>query len=174
MDSKKKLEQNFERLLFMSRWLLAPLHLGLVIILAMLAFVFLRDLFEAVVKLPEMTDKKIILLVLSMIDLALVGNLLVIVIFSSYENFVSKLDLLDDSFRPAWMGKIDFSGLKIKLVASISAIYMIQLLKRSMEIGADGTDPAQITHEMTWMVIILLTFVVSGVLMALMDWLKDK
>ena len=111
-----------------------------------------------------------ILASLSLIDLTLAANLLLIVIFSGYENFVSKLDLDAQHERPSWMGTVDFSGLKMKLIASIVAISAIDLLKRFMELGRPGITPLG-DRELRWLVIIHVVFVVSGLLMAAMDWL---
>src|SRR5690606_36053346 len=105
----------------------------------------------------------------TLVDLSLAGNLLLIVMFSGYENFVSKLDLDGETDRPPWMGTVDFSGLKMKLIASIVAISGIQLLKNFMNIGKPGS-PLNET-ELKWAVVIHLAFVLSGVLLALMDWL---
>jgi len=109
--------------------------------------------------------------VLSLIDLSLAGNLLLIVIFSGYENFVSKIDTGDDEDRPAWMGTVDFSGLKMKLIASIVAISAIALLKAFMRL-AEGEDVDQQT--LIWLVVIHFSFIVSGVLLALMDFIASK
>ncbi len=106
-------------------------------------------------------------------DLSLAGNLLLIVLYSGYENFVSKLDLDENHVdRPPWMGSVDFSGLKMKLIASIVAISAIYLLKSFMNIGKPGhpLDEA----ALMWAVIIHLTFIASGVLLALMDWIAAK
>jgi uncharacterized protein (TIGR00645 family) len=110
-----------------------------------------------------------ILLALSLIDLSLAGNLMLIVIFSGYENFVSKIDVGDHEDRPEWMGTVDFSGLKMKLIASIVAISAIALLKAFLE-TADSSDGVDVVR-LRWLVIIHLTFVVSGVMMALMDYI---
>ena len=108
---------------------------------------------------------------LTLIDLSLAGNLLLIVIFSGYENFVSKIDTGGNEDRPSWMGTVDFSGLKMKLIASIVAISAIALLKAFMRL-TDG-EPIN-TPMLAWLVGIHLTFVVSGVLLALMDLLASK
>ncbi|WP_151717841.1 TIGR00645 family protein [Gemmobacter serpentinus] len=169
---KNSLEARFEQGLFASRWLMAPMYLGLVISLAMLTIVFVKELAYYAGKTFTMTADQGILAILTLIDLSLAANLLLIVLFSGYENFVSKLDLGDQRDRPSWMGKVDFSGLKMKLIASIVAISGIHLLKVFMEIGKGAVplDPA----KLQWMVIIHLTFVASGVLLALMDWLAAK
>ncbi|WP_300513932.1 TIGR00645 family protein [Aliiroseovarius sp.] len=162
------IERGFEKGLFASRWLLAPMYAGLVLALGLLVIVFARELLYYLPKAMEMTADKAILVVLTLIDLTLAANLMVIVIFSGYESFVSKLDVDVGEDRPGWMGKVDFGGLKMKLIASIIAISAIYLLKRFMEIGkTDGVS----STEMLWLVVFHGTFVISGVLMALMDWL---
>ena len=105
--------------------------------------------------------------VLALIDLSLAANLLLIVIFSGYENFVSRMDLHDHEDRPNWQGEVDFSGLKLKLVASIVAISGIHLLKVFMDVGKYAPE------HIRWMVVIHLVFVVSGVLLAAMDWISN-
>ncbi len=176
MGTKPRIETAFERMLFRSRWLMAPFYFGLALALLMLLAVFVADLFyylpQAFVLGQRMDSNAAILAVLTLVDLSLAGNLLLIVMFSGYENFVSKLDLDGETDRPPWMGTVDFSGLKMKLIASIVAISGIQLLKTFMNIGKPGY-PLDETALM-WGVIIHLTFVASGVLLALMDWLTAK
>ncbi len=165
----KRIENAFENLLFASRWLLAPVYLGLVGALLALLFKFCKQVLDIFSKLATASDAEIIIGVLSMVDVALVMSLLVIIIFSSYENFVSKMDdLHDHDDRPEWMGHIGFSDLKIKLIGSIVAISGIELLKAFMNVD-NLTD-----RHMAWMVGIHMTFVVSGVLYALMDRLSSK
>ncbi len=173
MGIKPVLETRFERALFASRWLMAPMYLGLIVSLAMLVIVFVRELIYYAPQVLTMSSEEAILVVLTLIDLSLAGNLLLIVLFSGYENFVSKLDIEDSTDRPPWMGSVDFSGLKMKLIASIVAISGIHLLKQFMEIG-DSAQQAAPDNELFWLVVIHLTFVMSGVLLALMDWLAAK
>jgi uncharacterized protein (TIGR00645 family) len=163
-----RLENGFERVLFASRWLLAPLYLGMVLALAALLVVFAKELAHALANLGAFDAEQVILLALSLIDLSLTGNLLLIVIFAGYENFVSKMHLAAQEDRPGWMGKVDFADLKIKLVASIVAISAIALLRAFLPLGDPGAhvDPARLG----WMVALHLTFVVCGGLMAVMDW----
>lgn len=166
-------ERGLESSLFASRWLLAPIYLGLVASLGMLVIIFFRELFTKLPKVFEMTADEGILAILSLIDLSLASNLLLIVLFSGYENFVSKLHVEDAADKPDWMGTVDFAGLKLKLIASIVAISGIHLLKVFMALGeGDGHAPDSTTLE--WMVVIHLAFVVSGVLLALMDWLSSR
>lgn len=173
---KPRLETAFERLLFQSRWLMAPFYAGLVLALLMLLAVFVKELVYYAPKALSLghglSSNDAILAVLTLVDLSLAGNLLLIVMFSGYENFVSKLDLDGETDRPPWMGTVDFSGLKMKLIASIVAISGIQLLKTFMNIGKPGYELN--TTEAMWGVIIHLTFVVSGVLLASMDLLTSK
>lgn len=169
----KSVEGRFEQMLFASRWLMAPMYLCLVISLAMLTVIFIRETVEIVPHVFEMSADEGILSILSLIDMSLAANLMLIVIFSGYENFVSKLDLEDAKDRPSWMGKVDFSGLKMKLIASIVAISGIHLLKVFMELGHDTEHPINL-DTLRYMVIVHLAFVVSGVLLALMDWLSAR
>ena len=162
-------EHDVEGLIYASRWLMAPLYLGLIAALAILVITFFRELALAVPALYTMQEKEIILLVLTLIDISLAGNLVLIILFSGYENFVSKIEAAhNDVDRPVWMGTLDFSGLKIKLVASIVAISAIHLLKIFMNL--DSITPASVQ----WYVIIHLTFVGSGIGFALMDWIEEK
>ena len=165
------LQSGFERTLFASRWLMAPMYLGLTVALAMLTVVFLRELAYYAPQMLDLSADRAILAVLTLIDLTLAANLLLIVLFSGYENFVSKLDIGDTADRADWMGTVDFGGLKMKLIASIIAISGIHLLKRFMEIGQSNADAVFGDQELTWLVVIHVVFVLSGVFMALMDWL---
>jgi len=171
---KPALERNFERSLFASRWLMAPMYLGLVVSLGLLAIVFLRELAYYAPQVLAMSSDKAILAILTLIDLTLAANLLLIVLFSGYENFVSKLDIGEHVDRPDWMGAVDFSGLKMKLIASIVAISAIHLLKRFMEIGQQAADAVFGQEELFRLVVIHMVFVLSGVLMAAMDWLSAR
>jgi uncharacterized protein (TIGR00645 family) len=168
---KPAAERLLEISLFRSRWLMAPFYVGLVVALAALLVVFVNEAIHELSGLLSMSPEDAILMALSLIDLSLAGNLLLIVVFSGYENFVSKIDTGDDEDRPGWMGTVDFSGLKMKLMASITAISAIALLKAFMKLAeGEGVDD----RHLAWLVGIHITFVVSGVLLALMDWLASK
>ena len=168
---KPAAERLLEIGLFRSRWLMAPFYVGLVVALAALLVVFVNEAIHELSGLLSMSPEDAILMALSLIDLSLAGNLLLIVVFSGYENFVSKIDTGDDEDRPGWMGTVDFSGLKMKLMASITAISAIALLKAFMKLAeGEGVDD----RHLAWLVGIHVTFVVSGVLLALMDWLASK
>ena len=172
--TKPTIETRFERGLFASRWLMAPMYLGLVVSLAMLLVTFLKEIAYYAPQVLTMTPDQTILAILTLIDLSLAANLLLIVLFSGYENFVSKFDIADHEDRPDWMGTVDFSGLKMKLIASIVAISGIHLLKVFMSLGKTEGSYAVSETTLQWMVLIHLTFVVSGVLLALMDWLSAR
>ena len=150
---------------------MAPFYVGLVVALAALLFVFGNELIHQLSGLPAITPEKAILMALSLIDLSLAGNLVLIVTFSGYENFVSKIHAGNDEDRPSWMGTVDFSGLKMKLIASIVAISAIALLRAFMEL-AEGEAIDE--RRLTWLLSIHLTFVVSGMLLAIMDMVVSK
>lgn len=163
-----RLEVPIEKALFASRWLMAPFYIGLVVTLVLLLYKFVMELVHFIAIVPAVKDTDVILMALTLIDLSLAGNLLLIVIFSGYENFISKLDIADHVDRPDWMGTVDFSALKLKLIASIVAISGIHLLKAFMNVGK--TDD----RELMWMVIIHVVFVVSGVMLAWMDKISGE
>jgi uncharacterized protein (TIGR00645 family) len=162
------MERNLERLMFASRWLMAPFYFGLILALGLVVVKFAQELLRFAPKILTLTESETILGILALIDLSLAGALLLIVIFSGYENFVSKIHVDDHEDKPDWMGKVDFSGLKLKLIASIVAISGIQLLKQFMDISKAAKD------DLLWLVVVHLTFVASGLLLALMDYITAK
>lgn len=167
-----RFEVALERLLFASRWLLAPFYLGMAIALGAILVVFVHELVIELRHIAGMDGERVILLALSLIDLSLTANLLLIVMFAGYENFVSKLHIGEHEDRPSWMGVVDFSGLKLKLVASIVAISAIALLRAFLPLG-DPEAHIDVTR-LRWMVITHLAFVVSGVFLAAMDWITAR
>lgn len=172
-STKHAAELWLERGLFAARWLMAPFYVGLVIGLAGLLGVFVQELVREIPALiAEPRADHAILMALSLIDLSLAGNLVLIIVFSGYENFVSKIDVGDHEDRPDWMGKLDFSGLKMRLIASIVAISAVALLRAFMALAEPGAQPEP--AKLGWLIGLHVTFVVSGVLMALMDWLAQK
>jgi uncharacterized protein (TIGR00645 family) len=161
-------ERILERFLFGSRWAMVPFFVGLLGALCVLLLKFLQKLAGTLTKVVSLSDTDVIMATLSLIDLALAASLVIIVVFSGYENFVSKLDIGDHKDRPDWMGKVDFAGLKLKLVASIVAISAIHLLKTFMDIHQ--VDKA----DVLWQVVIHVSFVISGVLLAVMDLISAR
>lgn len=175
--NKPALEIALERALFASRWLMAPFYVGLAVALAALIVVFFEELWGEVSHLfaAGARPEDAILMALSLIDLSLAGNLLLIVTFSGYENFVSRIDVGDHTDRPSWMGTVDFSGLKMKLIASIVAISAIALLRAFMNLAEpDSVIDAPTQTRLLWLVVIHITFVVSGVLLAVMDMIAGR
>lgn len=164
----KNIEHFIERGLFASRWLMAPIYIGLVGGLILLVISFGQELLHLFLSITTLSQSDVILGILSLIDLSLAGNLLLIVIFSGYENFVSKINTDEHEDHPEWKGSVDFSTLKLKLIASMVAISGIHLLKVFMDI-----EKYQEKH-IYWLIIIHLVFVVSGVLLALMDLISAK
>ena len=170
---ENRIETRIERGLFASRWLLLPIYVGLAVSLAMLVVIFVRELVTVLPQALFMSPDDGILEILTLIDLSLAGNLVVIVLFSGYETFVSRLNVRNEADRPDWMGTVDFAGMKLKLIASIVAISGIHLLKVFMALGENSTHPPDM-EALKWMALIHLVFVTSGVLLALMDWLTSK
>lgn len=163
----KSWEEILEGVLFSSRWLLAPFYIGLIAAVAVLLVKFVQEFVYLLPNVLHSSDKEIILSILTLVDISLIASLLLIVIFSGYESFVSKFTLSEDTERPEWMGKVTFSGLKIKLFGSIVAISGIELLKAYMNMAA------YTQAELAWKTGIHLAFVVSGLLFALMDRLAE-
>lgn len=156
-------EKLLEAVIFRSRWLLAPFYVGLIGALIMLLMKFGQEFVHLAPTVFQSSESDLIMAILTLIDMSLIANLMLIIIFSGYENFVSKIDVGQHVDRPEWMGKVDFTGLKIKLIGSIVAISGIELLKAfvNVEVISD--------RQLAWKVGIHLVFVVSGVLFALMD-----
>ncbi len=154
--------------MFGSRWLLAPLYVGLVMSIILLLIKFAKEFYFLAGGIMSAESGDVIIGILSLIDITLIANLLIIIVYAGYENFVSKMHTGDHEDRPDWMGHVDFSDLKIKVIGSIAAISAIELLKAFM--NAEGLTNSQLG----WKVGIHLTFVSSGVLFALMDRLNPK
>jgi uncharacterized protein (TIGR00645 family) len=166
-----KVEQFLEAVIFKSRWLLVPFYLGLVASILLLLIKFVQELLNLSLHAISTSESEVIIGILSLVDMALVGSLLLMIIFSGYEIFVSKLDEAAHADRPDWMGKIDFSGLKLKVIGAIVAISAIDLLQVFMEIPE---EPTQANADMfLWKVVLHMAFVLSGVFFALMDRISE-
>lgn len=157
------IERTVERLFFASRWLLAPVYLGLSLALVVLGIKFFEELFHALSHVQTLSEADVVLSLLALVDLAMVAGLIVMVMFSGYENFVSKIDVDGTGEKLGWLGKLDAGSLKLKVAASIVAISSIHLLRKFME--ADKID----NDKLLWFVIIHMTFVASAVLMGVLD-----
>ena len=166
------MEDFFEGLIFRSRWLMAPMYLGLVGGLLILLIKFTQEFIHIIVHLLDTSEREAVLSILALVDITLVSNLLIMVIFSGYENFVSKIDVADHVDKPEWMGKVDYSGLKLKLIGSIVAISAIDLLKAFMHITTPGVEHLA-DSQLAWMVCIHMVLIISGVLFAWMDRISE-
>ncbi len=127
-------ERIVERMIFTSRWLLAPIYVGLAAALVVLLIKFVQHAVELLMHALSAGGNETIIGILALIDLALTGSLVLMVMFAGYENFVSKLDLAGHKDQPGWMGHVGFGDLKLKLMASIVAISAIQVLESFMNI----------------------------------------
>lgn len=156
-------ERWLERGLFAGRWLLAPVYAGLLVAVGMVTVKFAQELIHAVPHTLEMSETELVLLLLSLIDLSLAGNLLLMVAYAGYENFISQIHVDGHADRPAWMDHVDFGDLKLKLMSSIVAISAIHLLRSFMAVHDMPRE------DLAWQVGIHLTFVISAVLLARMD-----
>ena len=160
-----KLEQVVETFIFRSRWLLAPFFIGLLVAVVLLLLKFFKYLYSMALNTFTASNQELLVGILTLVDTALLAGLLLIIIFSGYENFVSKLNIDNHEDRPVWMGKVGFSGLKMSAIVAISAV---ELLKVFISSNNHSTD------ELLWKVLIHVTFVVSGVLFALTDYINSK
>jgi uncharacterized protein (TIGR00645 family) len=157
------MERALENVLYASRWVLAPIYLGLSAGLFLLGIKFFQEILHTLPLVLQMKEADLVLVVLSLVDLALVGGLLIMVMFSGYENFVSRIDVTEGTEKLSWLGKLDAGSLKQKVAASIVAISSIHLLRAFMSVQSIAND------KLMWFVIIHLTFVVSAVGMAYVD-----
>jgi uncharacterized protein (TIGR00645 family) len=164
----KSIENHLESVIFSSRWMLAPLYIGLVLSITLLMFAFVKEFVHFLPEILTAKSSAIIITVLSLVDIVMVTNLVLVIVFAGYETFVSKTNIAaNHEDRPDWMGLVSFSDLKIKLMGTVVAISGIDLLKTFLNVSAYQHD------EIMWRILLHLTFVVSGVLFALMDRLAS-
>jgi uncharacterized protein (TIGR00645 family) len=157
------MEKVFEKLMYASRWIMAPIYLGLSLVLFALGIKFFQEIFHIIPNIFSIKEVDLILVTLSLIDITLVGGLLIMVMFSGYENFVSQLDVGEDSEKLNWLGKMDSGSLKNKVAASIVAISSIHLLKVFMNAENISND------KIMWYLLIHITFVLSAFAMGYLD-----
>ena len=162
------MEKLIEKLFYASRWILAPIYIGLSLALLMLALKFFQEVLHYFPILFTIKESELVLAVLAMVDMALVGGLLVMVMFSGYENFVSSIDIDENDEKLSWLGKLDSGSLKQKVAASIVAISSIHLLQKF--VNAEHIEET----KLMWYVIIHLTFVVSALGMAWVDRINRR
>lgn len=161
--SVRKTEKVIERLMYASRWVLAPVYLGMSLTLFALTIKFYQELYHFLPHILDIDESELVLKLLTLIDLTLVGSLTIIVMFSGYENFVSQLDIEEDTEKLSWLGSHDYSSLKMKVASSIVAISSIHLLKVFMNVHATDND------KLMWYVLIHLTLVASALFMGYLD-----
>ena len=167
-DFRHSAEDKMERFLFASRWILSPMYIILVLILALILFRFVGDVVHFIQHMYTFSENEWIIEVLKLLDLTLVANLVLIVAISGYENFVSKIDIAErHRDRLSWMGRLDFSGLKLKIISSVVAISLIELLQDFLKLSFDP-------NVEFWRIIIHLTFVLTGVVFAGIEILTEK
>lgn len=157
------MERLIENVMYSARWLLAPIYFGLSLALLALCLKFFQEVFHILPAVFQLEEATLILKLLSLVDMALVGGLLVMVMISGYENFVSQLDIDEGKEKLSWLGKMDSGSLKMKVAASIVAISSIHLLKVFMD--ATNID----NTKLMWYVIIHMTFVISAFAMGYLD-----
>lgn len=162
------MEKFFEKLMYSSRWIMAPIYLGLSLALLALGLKFFQEVFHILPNIFSIAEIDLILVILSLIDIALVGGLIVMVMFSGYENFVSRLNIDDNDEKLEWLGKLDSGSLKNKVAASIVAISSIHLLKVFM-----NTENVS-SEKLKWYLLIHITFVMSAFAMGYLDKLLRK
>ena len=163
MATQEKIAQSLERMMYASRWILAPIYMGLSLALVALAVKFFQELYHFIPLILKLDESQLVLKLLSLVDLTLVGSLIVIVMFSGYENFVSRLDIGEATEKLEWLGTHDYGALKMKVASSIVAISSIHLLKIFMNIDTTDND------KVMWYALVHLTFVISALLMAYFD-----
>jgi len=170
VDMERGFERVFERCLFAARWLAAPVYVGLILALGILLVILGKYFSVIVADVPTADLHNAVIMILSLIDLALIANLVLIVLFTGYDSFVSRLDI-DGKDRPGWLGKVDFSGLKLKLFASIVAITGIELLKAFMDLSEAGQTNER---RLIWLVVIHVVFLVTTIGAAFTQWLSVR
>jgi uncharacterized protein (TIGR00645 family) len=166
--SPNAIERTMEAAIFASRWILAPFFIGLIIAIMVLLVKFAKELFSLLMGVFGFYEHDTIISILTLVDTALLAVLLIIIIFSGYENFVSKINVGEHEDRPAWMGKVGFSDLKMKLISAIVAISAVELLKAFL------VSETMTGEQIGWKIAIHVTFVVSGLLFAASDWISDN
>ena len=164
----KRIEERFETILFGSRWLAVPIYVGFAVALVLLVIKFVEEIWHAVPQIFEMEERALIVVVLQLIDLSFTINLVVIVMFAGYENFVSRIAVDEHEDRPDWLDHIDFAALKLKLIASIVAIAAIDLLQRFVDIDHQNRDTLIMLGGLE------LLFVVAGLLLAATDRISGQ
>ena len=164
------IENLVEFVIFMWRWILLPSYVALAFCLFLIMIKTVGNAYELSIGFQEIGDSMAIVKILGIVDMILVSNLILMVLFVGYVNFVSKINLDGEDDRPSWMDNLDYSGLKIQLLGSIVAISSVQLLRQYMDMGENIKFDSD---KLMWMIVIHITFVVSILLFAIVNWLHD-
>lgn len=157
---RNKIESVFEKLIFASRWLQAPLYAGLIVGGILYAYKYIIELIHLCKTINELTETALMLGILTLVDITMVANLLIMVIIGGYSTFVSRLDIDKHEDKPEWLQKIDAGTLKVKLAGSLVGVSGIHLLITFINIKSYESE-----HVM-WQVIIHVVFLISSVLLA--------
>lgn len=157
-----------EAIIFGGRWVIVPIYLCMLFLLAVLVVYFVGEIIHVIPMMGAMSETALLLFTLSLIDLSLTANLVVLVIISGYENFVRRVEFNQSDPRPEWMSHIDFAGLKLKLLSSITVIAAVQLLRSFLDI-ANQTD-----RNLLWQLAIVLGFALVSLLLAITDRVEGK
>jgi uncharacterized protein (TIGR00645 family) len=165
----RQIERAFQRLIFGSRWLAAPFLLGLIAGLVLLLYRFFADLLVLAIRVPAEGWHDLIVGILNLVDITLTANLILIVIFSGYDNFIHKIDVEEHAYLPAGLVDVDFSALKQKLLGSIAAIAAVDALAWYLDL--QGTTDAT---KLIWAVGFPLMFVGALLMLAIADRLGRK
>lgn len=154
--------------IFASRWIQAPLYIGLIVAQVVYVIKFWRKLVEMVADFPAMNENEIMLVVLGLVDVVMIANLLIMVIIGGYETFVSRIrQVSNHPDQPEWLSHVNANVLKVKLAMAIVGISSIHLLKSFIEFGDPNSGIGQ--TEVLWQTVVHLTFVVSAVALAFID-----
>jgi uncharacterized protein (TIGR00645 family) len=161
--------RGIQRAMFVSRWLMAPLLFGLVCGVALIVIRFFIDLYSLAIHLPTYPWQDLVVGVLNLIDLTLTANLVLIVVFSAYENYIRKIESADYPDWPRGLIDIDFSAVKQKLLGSITGIAAVDALAWYLHLE-ENTD----TAKLSWVIAFPVMFVAAMTLLALADWLGRR
>ncbi len=157
------MERYIEKLIYRSRWIMAPIYFGLSFVLVILTIKFFQRVWEIFPQVFDLSSTKLVVNVLALLDITLIGGLIVMVMLAGYENFVSRLEFSNNDERPAWLSKMNPSSLKNKVAASIVAISSIDLLKVFYDVQTISND------KLLWYLLIHITFVISAFIMGFLD-----
>jgi uncharacterized protein (TIGR00645 family) len=157
-----------ENIIFGGRWLLVPMYVAMLGVLVLLVAYFIGELAHALPMISRLSENSLLVLALSLIDLVLTANLVVLVIVSSYESFVRRVEISGDDPRPEWMGTVNFSNLKLRMLAAITVIGAVHLLRSFLDVDTESD------HDLLWQVIIVLTFGTLSVLLAVTDRVSES